>query len=258
MTTDPKAATPWLAKSRADSRTRLRLFCFPYAGGTSLVYRRWGEALPPWVEVCAVQLPGRGPRIAERPYASLPDLVEALLPVVAERGDLPFAFFGHSMGAAIAFELAHRLRLTLQVEPRHLFVSARRAPHLPHRGRMLHDLPDAEFKEELRDLNGTPPEVLEHPELMQMMIPLLRADFSVSETYRCERRPLLSCPLTAFGGTHDTHAEPEGVEAWREHTLGPFDLRLFDGDHFFINTRQTQLLSAVAGALAASARGFHN
>jgi medium-chain acyl-[acyl-carrier-protein] hydrolase len=162
---------------------------------------------------------------------------------------MPFAFFGHSMGAGIAFELSRRLRRLGGIEPTHLFVSGRRAPHMPDADRPLHRLPDAEFIDELRRLNGTPAEVLDHPELMEMMLPLLRADFSVSETYTCEPRPSLSCPLTVFGGTRDHHAGPGTLEGWREHTVGRFDLRMFEGDHFFINTEQTQVLRALDGAL---------
>lgn len=251
MTND--SASSWFGKSRADARARLRLFCFPYAGGSALIFRGWQEVLPPSVEVVPVQLPGRGARLREAPFTDLNALVGALLPVLGSRLDKPFAFFGHSMGAAIAFEAARRLRLERGAEPQHLFVSARRAPHLPDAERPLHDLPEQEFIEELRRLNGTPPEVFEHPELMQMMLPLLRADFSISETYVFEQRPSLSCPVKAFGGLRDPHVEQAGLEAWREHTAGAFNLCMFDGDHFFINAATQQLLRLIAGALSQGA-----
>jgi medium-chain acyl-[acyl-carrier-protein] hydrolase len=249
MTNDCMVNTPWLAKSEPDARARVRLFCFPYAGGSALIFRRWPEQLSPAVEVCPVLLPGRGPRRREPAFMDLHGLVEALLPVMAEHLDRPFALFGHSMGGAIAFELARRLRRAYGVEPRHLFISGRRAPHLPDVEQPIYNLPEPEFREELRRLNGTPAEVLEHPELMEMLMPLLRADISVSQTYACEERPSLTCPVTVFGGTRDVYDEPAGLEAWREHTAGPFDLRMFDGDHFFINTEQPRIIRLIEDAL---------
>lgn len=246
---DRAVGAPWLAASEPDARARVRLFCFPYAGGSALMFRRWPELLPPEVQVCPVLLPGRGPRRREPAFTDLRRMVEAFLPVMAEHLDRPFAFFGHSMGGAIAFELSRRLRRSYGVEPRHLFISGRRAPHLPDIEHPIYDLPEPEFKEELRRLNGTPAEVLEHPELMEMLIPLLRADISVSQTYTCEARPSLTCPVTVFGGTLDIYDEPAGLEAWREHTVGAFDLRMFDGDHFFINAEQQSILRLIEDAL---------
>jgi medium-chain acyl-[acyl-carrier-protein] hydrolase len=137
------------------------------------------------------------------------------------------------------------------VEPRHLFISGRGAPHIQETSRPIYDLPDEEFKEELRRLTGTPAEVLDHPELMEMLLPMLRADIKLSNTYECEPRPSLSCPLTVFGGLEDTHDEPEALEAWREHTTGPFKRLMFEGDHFFVNTARRQLLREVEAALLA-------
>lgn len=242
-------ADHWFASHPPAPGGRVRLFCFPYAGGSASTFRGWPAALSPEVEVRPVQLPGRGPRMGEAPFAVAHALVEAFLPVMARYLDKPFAFFGHSMGGAIAFELSRRLRRACGVEPRHLFISARRAPHLEHRGPIIYNLPEPEFREELRQLGGTPAEVLEHPELMEMLIPLLRADISVSQTYRCDTRHSLTCPLTVFGGLRDECDEPEGLAAWREHTVGRFDLKMFEGDHFFINTAQRSILDAIKTAL---------
>jgi medium-chain acyl-[acyl-carrier-protein] hydrolase len=249
MMNNPTTQTRWLMRMAPDTRARVRLFCFPYAGGSALIFRKWPELLSPAVEVCPVYLPGRGPRMQEPLLTDVHSVVEAFLPFMAEHLNRPFALFGHSMGGAIAFELARRLRHTYGVEPQHLFISGRRAPHLPSNERPLHSLPEQEFKDELRRLNGTPPEVLEHDELMQMMLPLLRADFSVSETYKCESRPSLSCPLTVLSGLQDTHAEPACLESWREHTVGRFNQLVFNGDHFFINTAQRPVLRALESAL---------
>jgi medium-chain acyl-[acyl-carrier-protein] hydrolase len=168
---------------------------------------------------------------------------------MAEHLDRPFAFFGHSMGGAIAFEVSRRLRRAYGVEPLRLFISGRRAPHLPRPERPIYDLPEPEFKDELRRLDGTPAEVLKDPEIMEIILPLLRADIRVSQTYSCESRPSLTCPLTVYGGADDTHDDPASLETWREHTAGPFEMRIFDGGHFFINTAQQHLLRALEGAL---------
>ena len=255
MTNDSRVASTWFVKSEPDPRARTRLFCFPYAGGSDLIFRKWPEMLSPAVEVCPMLLPGRGVRMREPPFADMNSLVDALLPVMAAHLDRPFALFGHSMGGAIAFEVSRRLRREYGVEPQHLFISGRRAPHLSDRPRPIYNLPEPEFKEELRRLNGTPAEVLEHPELMEVLLPLLRADISLSQTYSCVSRPSLTCPLTVFGGAEDTDEDPAGLEAWREHTVGAFNLTMFEGDHFFINTARRPLLRALENALGTSGKG---
>lgn len=237
--------TPWLPILRPNSEARLRLFCFPYAGGSALIYRKWPDWVLPGVEVYPVQPPGRGGRLQETPFTEIEPLVEALAPVIAPFLDKPFAFFGHSMGASIGFELARLLRRDYGKEPLHFFVSARRAPQVPNTDPPIHDLPDELLKNELRRLEGTPAEVLEHPELMEVMLPLLRADFSVSEKYMFVPDAPLSCPLSALGGLQDSHVKREDLEAWRQLTTGPFLLRMFAGNHFFLHTAQNLLLRAV-------------
>lgn len=239
----------WVVFPRPNARASLRLFCFPYAGGGALIYRPWGDALPPHVEVCAVQPPGRGVRMGEAPLRRLPQVVEAAAQALRPYFDRPFAFFGHSMGALIGFELARRLERENETPPRHLFVSGHRAPHLPASRPPLYDLPDAELIGELRRLNGTPREVLENTELMRLMLPLLRADFSVCQTYVYAAAPPLTCPINAFGGLDDASVRREHLEGWRQHTASSFALRVFPGDHFFLHTSQASLLRALAQEL---------
>lgn len=245
MTTKSNAASRWLSCPRRNPEARLKLFCFPYAGGSALIYRSWPALLPPVAEVYTVNLPGRGMRVQEQPFTRLEPLIsqtaEALLPHL----DKPFVFFGHSMGALISFELAHHLRREHGLSPSLLLVSGRRAPQSEYDEPPVHDLPEPEFIQELRRLNGTPTEVLEHPELLKLVIPLLRADFSVCETYTYASRPPLDCPITAYGGLEDADVSREQLEAWREQTTSDFRLRMLPGDHFFINSSQALLLESI-------------
>lgn len=239
----------WVSAPQPLAHARIRLFCFPYAGGSSLIYRKWPAELQQEVEVYLLQLPGRGSRLQEPAFTNLDALVHAIGESILPYLNKPFAFFGHSMGALISFELARYLRRAGAPTPSQLFLSGRTAPQVPDGDPPTYDLPEEEFFEELRRLNGTPPEVLEHPELMRLMTPLLRADFSVCQTYDYRVEPPLSCPITVFGGLKDQETPKENLEAWREHTTAEFKLRMLPGDHFFLNTNQSQLLHIVAQEL---------
>jgi len=236
------AQSTWLAYHQPNPHATLRLFCFPYAGGSALVFNKWRHSLPSFVEVCPVQLPGRGSRLHAPPFTDIHELVRAAGAALQPYFNMPFAFFGHSMGASISFELARLLRREGRRLPLHLFLSGRRAPHIEDREPPLYNLPEAELLNELRRLNGTPKEVLDHPELMQMMLPLLRADFSVAETYVCESEAPLDTPFTVFGGLADEDVTQDDLNAWRMHSTGSFKLRMLAGDHFFLNSSQPTLL----------------
>jgi len=249
LTTAGTPTGPWLSCPRRNPQAHVRLFCFPYAGGNAQIYRAWPSSLPPVAEVHMVHLPGRGTRVLETPFTRLGPLVEeaaeALLPLL----DKPFAFFGHSMGALIGFELARLLREAHGLTPAQLWVSGRRAPQVREDEPPTHDLPEPEFIEELRRLNGTPQEALEHPELLQLIIPLLRADFSVCETYDYRQSPPLDCPITAYGGLEDKDVSREQLEAWREQTISSFKLRMLPGDHFFLHSAHALLMEALSQEL---------
>ena len=234
--------TPWLVCPQPNPQARLRLFCFPYAGGNAMIYRQWQSGLPQTIEVCPVQLPGRGKRIKEPPFDHARLLVEEVARALLPFFDKPFAFFGHSMGGLIGFELARHLRRNYNLQPAHLFVSGRRPPQLPRHEPNTFDLPEAEFMEALRKLQGTPPEVLQQPELMQLLLPLLRADFALCETYAYTVEPPLDCPLSVFGGLNDDDIERAQLEAWASQTNAATKVRMLPGDHFFINTQQPLLL----------------
>jgi len=241
----------WVTCRKPSPQARLRLFCFPYAGGGVSIFRAWSDGLPADVEVCPVQLPGRETRLMEPPFTRLSPLVQTLAEALFPLLDKPFAFFGHSLGALVSFELARQLRRQHGdgVQPVRLFISADRAPQIPNRDPPVYDLPEGEFLAELRRLKGTPRELLQDEEVMQIMLPLLRADFAVYETYGYLTEPPLNCPISAFGGLQDHRVSRGDLEAWREQTSVSFSLRMFPGDHFFLNTTQPVLLQALSQEL---------
>jgi medium-chain acyl-[acyl-carrier-protein] hydrolase len=250
MTTNTTWTTPWIASPAPERSARLRLFCFPYAGGGAAVFRPWHSALPPGVVLHPVQLPGRENRLREPPFTRIDplvrDLAGALLPMI----DRPFACFGHSLGALIAFEFARYLRRHHGLTPQCLFVSAHRAPQLPNPEPDIYRLPEAEFLEKLRSLNGTPDVVLRDPELMALMLPTLRADFTVCGTYRYVEDAPLDCPIKAFGGLDDPLVGREQLSAWHDQTRTGFSLHLMRGDHFFLHKERQQLLAALSDELS--------
>jgi surfactin synthase thioesterase subunit len=249
-----QAASSWLLRSRPKDGARLRLFCFPYAGGAAVAYRGWSDRLPGGVEVCPVQLPGRGNRFREPAFERIDALVRAAADGLAPHLDRPFAFFGHSMGALVAFELARELRRRGQALPFGLLVSAHEAPHRPAPLPPITHLGDAEFVDEVRRrYGGIPDEVLAEPELLEIMLPVLRSDITALEGHRHSPEPPLGCPLSCFAGVSDPHLGLEDLEGWREHTGAAFRLRRLPGGHFFLNPEESQeaLLSALAEDLAA-------
>jgi medium-chain acyl-[acyl-carrier-protein] hydrolase len=165
---------------------------------------------------------------------------------------MPFAFFGHSMGGLIAFELARKLRRAGDPMPVHLFLSGRRAPDWPPARPPIYHLPDKEFRQEVRLLQGTPEEVLNNEELMQILLPALRADFSVCETYVYAAEAPLDIPLTVFGANQDPEVDRAGLEAWQKHTTGSMHLRIFEGNHFFLHPMRSSLVDAIAQDVSSS------
>jgi medium-chain acyl-[acyl-carrier-protein] hydrolase len=240
----------WVQVSSPRPAVRLRLICLPPAGGGASRYRDWPAHLPEDVEVVSVQLPGRESRFTEHPLTSMEQLVDPLLEGLTSYLTLtrPFALFGHSMGALIAFELTRRMR-SWDLAPVHLFASGCRAPHLPSRSPDWHTLPDPEFLVVIKRLGGIPPELLAEPQFLDAMLPALRSDCTLVETYSPLPAAPLRCPVTAFGGLRDPKAFPEDVQAWSTHTTGPFQAHFLPGDHFFINSARQELLRLVASAL---------
>jgi medium-chain acyl-[acyl-carrier-protein] hydrolase len=243
----------WLQRFAPRPHARARLFCFAHAGGAAAVYRPWALALPAELEVCAIQLPGRANRLNEPALTSIPSLVAALLPELLPQLDLPFAFFGHSMGAVLSSEVARALHEQHGLLPQHLFVSGRRPPHMPNPDPLLYPLSDTDFVSEInRRYGGIPPEVAELEELMALLLPCLRADIKALEIHTppASRAPL-ACPISVFGGTGDPLTPREHLDGWRSETSGPFRVRGFPGDHFYLQGlgQREALLADIAAAM---------
>lgn len=252
MTATAKPITEALWCTQARPQARLRLLCFAYAGGGANVFRGWEQSLGEDVEVTAVQLPGREWRRGEPLLTSMDALLDHLLPPVAAwlQDPRPVVFFGYSMGAALAYALAARLHAEGHVLPAALIVAACRAPQLLRTANPIYTLGDAEFADAIRHFGGLPDSVLAEPALMQLALPVLRADFQVLGTYQWQARPPLPCPLTVYGGSEDPHAKRDELAQWRVHAQASFQLRLFSGGHFFINETRAQLLRTLQADLA--------
>jgi medium-chain acyl-[acyl-carrier-protein] hydrolase len=211
----------------------VRLFCFPYAGGGASMFRPWTTALAPAIDVYPIQLPGREGRWLEPPLTQIsalaPMLSKGLKPLLLP----PYAFFGHSMGAFVAFELARQLRRDSLPGPAVLIVSGARAPQIPDPDPPTHGLPADQLLDGLRRLEGIPDELWNHPELVALLLPTLRADLTMCETYVYRDEPPLDCPLVAYGGQRDDKVPLEHLTQWKLQTAAPFELRIFPGNHFF-------------------------
>lgn len=225
---------PWLIRFTPRPSAPMRLFCFSYAGGGAAHYRAWLDALPQDIELCAVQLPGREGRLREAPLASIDTIVERLLPALRPELDRPFVFFGHSMGAMVAFEMTRALQAMGAEAPRRLLVSGRRAPHLPETEPPMSGLSDDAFVAEIgRRYGGIPAEVLRHRDLLELLLPGLRADITAVETHRFVDAAPLRCPLSVFGGDADSRAPLEQLGAWRMHAAAGMRVKTFPGGHFY-------------------------
>lgn len=238
------------SRPRPVSNPRLRLFCFPYAGGSATVYHQWAAAVPADIELLPVQYPGRATRLNEAPCTALVPLLDDIEQAILSLLDRPFAFFGHSMGATVAFELSRRLHAAGKPVPVHLFLSGRNAPQLPATRQPIHALPENEFIDAMRNMNGTPAEILEHRELMEMMMPIIRADFQTLETWQHQTEPLIDIPMSVFGGIADDAVPLENLDAWSACTSGKMKRHVFPGDHFFLHQQYPAMLNIITRALA--------
>ena len=247
-----------LLRVGAPVAARRRLFCFPFAGGGAAAFRGWSRRLPPDVEVLSVQLPGRESRIREKPLDDIADIVAAARPAILAASDLPYAIFGHSMGALVAFELVLSLEQDPGRGPEHLFVSARRSPEEPDVIPPVHALPDAEFMDKLQGRYGAiPEEVRKEPELLELLLPPLRADIRAIETYKRTSNRKVRCPIHVFGGSEDFHPKPSQLPGWQAVAEREIRVRLFPGNHFYLNAQEEALVADMTATWANSSRKEH-
>lgn len=238
----------WFVSQARCENIRLRLFCFPYAGGGPSVFRDWGNSLPEDIELVAVRLPGRDNRIREQAFTEWPPLLDALENALSHYLDIPFAFYGHSFGARIAFELTKRLHAKNLLLPTQIFVSGCRCPHIPSPQPLLHSLPEAEFLDQVLKMNGTPPEVLRNKKLMGILEPTLRADMRLSELWGDEKQKI-NVPIVAFCGLGDNIDPPSSMREWGQYTYRKFSFYTFLGDHFFLHAQEKKLLDLMTAII---------
>lgn len=252
MRNDTIILAPWLTDYRLPQQGQARVLMFPYSGAGSLAYFPWAKA---WrergttVDFLGVQLPGRESRLRETCITEVPLLVEQLLQAILPLLDQPFVFFGHSLGALVAFEVCRGLRQQGLPLPQHLFVSAFRAPDLPNPNPPMSQLLEADLIARLRHYGGTPEAVLANADLRELLLPIVRADFTLHETYQYRDAMPLPCPLTAFMGADDTFVTPEYMAGWHKQTSEVFEQVVYPGGHFFLHEQMTDISRRLQNAL---------
>lgn len=241
--------TRWFAHVARRNRARLRLFCLPHAGASAAIYREWAAQLPDDVEIWPVQLPGRGARLAEPAFEDTGSAVAALAEVLQPHLDLPFALFGHSMGATLSFELSRTLRDMYGLLAAHLFVSARHAPAARAPTPPIHTLDDRRFLAAVAAYGGMHAEILASEEMLRLVLPSLRADFKLAETYVYRGPARLDTPITVLYGKRD-FSLPEALTAgWRLETRARCTRHANEGDHFFVVSHRQEVLRRVCAEI---------
>jgi len=225
------------------------MFCLPYAGGGASVYNSWSNSLPDTIELQAVQLPGRESRYNEPKFTDIHETAKALADSIKPYLDRPYGLFGYSMGALVAFELMRELRRRGEPLPIQLFIAAMRAPQTPPNCPSLTHLPNDSFLEKMRHYYDPPQDAWNLPELLEIILPTLRADMKMCEGYVYNLEPPFACPIHVFAGQGDRSSPPASVREWRQQTTEDFNMDVFDGTHFFINTALDDLQRALISRL---------
>ncbi len=239
--------TPSVGRVRQPG-ARYRLLCLPFPGAGASAFLPWADELPPDVELSAIQLAGREDRFLDEPSTSVDAIVAELVEAITPTLDCPVALFGHSGGALLAYELARALP-----DPIHLFVSAEPPPEAPRPDMTLHDLDDAAFTDRVKERGGMAPEIAGNAELMELLLPTLRADFTWYGTYRYHQRAQLGCPITAFASPDDPLVAPADLAGWAAHTTGPSQIHLVDGGHFFVRDAAGTIVTRIVESLRTTA-----
>jgi medium-chain acyl-[acyl-carrier-protein] hydrolase len=243
-------ARPWIRRFERAAPAEFRLYCFPFAGGSAGSYLPWCSSAPDTLELAAVQLPGRQDRLGEPPCTDIRELAPILAAAVErDAAGRPYALFGHSLGALLAFETARELRRSGAPPPGALAVAGHRAPHWPPELPPVHGLPESQFVGKLQEIGGMAPELVAHQEFMRVLLPTLRADFTMAETYQYVPGPPLAAPVIALGGDEDALASLPGIRAWGEVTTAGAVIRAYPGGHFFPWQHAAAILQVVAAAL---------
>jgi medium-chain acyl-[acyl-carrier-protein] hydrolase len=249
--------SPWLIVHQRPS-ARLTLYCIPHAGRGASLFFPWRAVMPDWIELRAVQLPGREGRRTEQPIPRIATIADSLAREILPLTDRPFAFFGHSMGALIAFETARSLRRLGAPSPRALALSGRRSPTVIEQDTPIHALSDADFVDALcTRYNGIPQIILEQPDMMHMLLPIMRADIEAIETYTYRHEPPLAPPFFLYGGIDDPQMTPENIADWHPLTERAHAPKLFPGGHFYLQDERDALIAALASDLSASLAAAH-
>ncbi|MFG2608496.1 thioesterase II family protein [Streptomyces sp. NPDC048514] len=238
----------WLRRFHPRPDARVRLICFPHAGGSASFFFPMSQEMSSGIEVMAVQYPGRQDRHTEQPVASVQALAREVFSVLRHWTDLPLALFGHSMGASVAFEVARLLEQEAGIEPAALFASGRNAPSQP-RSNDIHRLDDDGIVAELQRLSGTDARILGDMELLRLALPAIRSDYKAAETYRYQPGPPLGCPVVGLGGDSDIRVAVEDLAAWSDHTTGTFELQVFPGGHFYLGDQKAAVVNTVSDFL---------
>lgn len=246
------SASPWLLRLHAAGTHRRQLVALPYAGSGPNVFRKWIPHLPAHTALYAAQLPGRGMRFGEEPVRSMAAIAAPLADAIAALPPLPTVVFGHSMGALLGFLAGAQLQSRLP-SLRHLVLSGAAPPQCRGGRKARHLLSEAEFVEELKAMGGLPDVVLNEPEILQLALPALRADFQAIETMSPDKPSPISTDITAWGGRDDTRDSEEELQQWRDLTRGTFDMEMFPGGHFFIDTESVQVLARLRQVIETAA-----
>lgn len=237
-----------LLKNMGNINTKTVMICFPFAGGGASAYMNWTNKLDKSISLCPVQLPGREKRFAEPAFTSMKDAVDALMvSITAIAREKEIVLYGHSMGARIAYEVAKELQQK-GINIKYLFVSGSPTPDVPEAMPIYH-LNDNEFIEGLKRFDGTPKEILENQELISVFLPMLRADFTLIDTYCEDEITVLHCPIMSFGGDSDNDAKPDEIREWSKCTNNSFDYKVYSGGHFFIKEHEDDIMSIINHAL---------